>query len=354
MALPPHVSLLISCASVCSILILTRCAYRVLCRCKRHPQCHRQWQVDDTYMAFALLPLITRSVLMAWSFSLNPDMTHSPATSQEASNARKTTEELDFDRELALKLLIPVRITYALFLWSLKLCLLTFYSRFVNHLRWGKIATAILWWTIILTFIGVVIATLAECQPMSLSWVIIPDDQRNFCSQGVINLLVMAISNAVTDIALLILPFPVLFQTSLDRKNKLQLSLLFGIGIVVVAITIVRIPLIFMSSVTQSARSLWASVEIVCACIVANAAFFYAIVKDLQSRSHSHDSSNNMQSGEFYMHSLQSSSRPPERRKKSVAPVEQIDLEDSRPPSGNGSANSLWHGEHSQVTEPKL
>lgn len=87
----------------------------------------------------------------------------------------------------------------------------------------------------------------------------------------------MAVSNAITDIALLILPFPILYSTRFDRRqyvdpkvcpwwehavvadmlcSKLQLSVLFGIGFITVAITIVRIPLIFMSSVTQSARSL--------------------------------------------------------------------------------------------------
>lgn len=162
---------------------------------------------------------------------------------------------------------------------------------------------------------------------------------------------------------------PVLYKC-LDNADVLfskgQLSVLFGIGIIVVAITIIRIPLIFMSSVTQSSRSLvrhvefwsvswltysqqWASIEILCACVVANAAFFYAIVKDLQSRSHSHSSSSNMPSNDFYLQSLQSTSRAPNERKREEDVVaEQIDLEESRPPSGNGSDHSLWTGLHSE------
>ncbi|KAH7146935.1 hypothetical protein B0J13DRAFT_584370 [Dactylonectria estremocensis] len=220
-----HMSLIIASAAICVVLILTRCAYRVLCPCKQHPTCHRRWQVDDTYMAFALLPLIARTIVMAWSFALNPEQSHDPATLQEAADRRKTVEELNQDRELALKLVIPVRITYALFLWSLKLCLLAFYSRFISHLRWGKITIAMSWWAIILTFVGVVIATLTECRPLHF--------------QGVANLVVMAISNAITDIALLVLPFPILYSTQLDCRHKLQLSVLFGIGFITVAITIV-------------------------------------------------------------------------------------------------------------------
>lgn len=53
----------------------------------------------------------------------------------------------------------------------------------------------------------------------------------------------------------------------------------------------------------------WASIEILCACIVANTAFFYTLVKDFQSRSHSHASNNGTAASNFYMQSLQSSSR---------------------------------------------
>lgn len=53
-------------------------------------------------------------------------------------------------------------------LWSLKLCLLNFYSRFVDVFHWGKVATTALWWFIVVTFFIVLIPTLAECRPLSL------------------------------------------------------------------------------------------------------------------------------------------------------------------------------------------
>lgn len=65
-------------------------------------------------MAFALLPLIVRTVLMTWSFSLDPETSHDPATLSEAHALGKTVDEIDADRKLALILLMPVRITYAL------------------------------------------------------------------------------------------------------------------------------------------------------------------------------------------------------------------------------------------------
>ncbi|KAH8736634.1 hypothetical protein BGZ61DRAFT_490240 [Ilyonectria robusta] len=334
-ALPSHVNLVIATATICGILILTRCAYRILCPCKQHPRCHRRWRVDDTYMTFALLPLVARTVLMTMSFVLNPTTSHDPATAQDAADLGKSEDQINQDRVLALKLLVPVRLFYALFLWTLKLCLLAFYSRLVSHLKWGRIAVISMWWIVLATFIAVVIASLTECRPLHLSVSSSISSPPNHCSRGVVNLLVMAVFNALTDIALLALPFPMLYNTQLSRKHKIQLSFLFGIGFVVVAITIIRVPLILISS--------WASIEIVCACVVANAAFFYALVKDLQSRNHTHNTSSNVHSSNFYMQSLQSTSRPATEQKDAKTTERQITRKtsDSERVSGDGSDNGL-------------
>lgn len=65
-------------------------------------------------MAFALLPLITRTATMGYSFVLNPDHTAEPATYSEAAALGLSVEELDHNRVLSRKLLIPGRICYAL------------------------------------------------------------------------------------------------------------------------------------------------------------------------------------------------------------------------------------------------
>jgi len=76
-------------------------------------------------------------------------------------------------------------------------------------------------------------------------------------------------------------------------RRKFQLTVLFGIGLLVVAVTITRLPLILDESddlEIRSVRSRWASIEMFCACVVANGAFYYALIKDL-SRGHSNSPS---------------------------------------------------------------
>lgn len=76
------------------------------------------------------------------------------------------------------------------------------------------------------------------------------------CNRAVGNLILMAVCNIVLNIALIILPFPMLRHLRLDLKEKLQLGFLFSVGAVLVAITILRLPLILNESVSQKSRSL--------------------------------------------------------------------------------------------------
>ncbi|QPC70655.1 hypothetical protein HYE68_001407 [Fusarium pseudograminearum] len=333
MASPLDAALTISSTSVCAALIIARCVYRLVFRCHIHPTCHRRWRSDDFYMTIAILPLIGRALCILYSFYLNPNHTYHPATQAEAEGWGVDVQDLNGDRELSHKLLLPARIFYAMFLWCLKLGLLAFYSRFIDVFRWGKMVTDALWWFIMATFVAVFITILAECRPMSLyvlfaqqqvtltdrlyirMWTLDYDDSKVRCNRAVGNLILMAVCNIILNVALIILPFPMLRHLRLDLKEKLQLGFLFSVGAVLVAITILRLPLILNQSVSQRSRSMWASIEILCSCIVANTPFFYALVKDLKRQ---HDDrperspSNATNPSDFYdLQSLPSSAGAP-------------------------------------------
>lgn len=111
----------------------------------------------------------------------------------------------------------------------------------------------------------------------------------------------------------------------LTCSRKIPLILLFLLAGLVIGITIVRLPLILNDSMSQKSRSMvgclsqarfslmltlipqWASIEILCACIVANTAFFYALLKEFQR---GHDSrageSGNVPQNSFYLQSIPS------------------------------------------------
>ncbi|KAK2739660.1 hypothetical protein FQN57_006493 [Myotisia sp. PD_48] len=249
-------------AAICVVQIIFRSLYRIFGSLKLFPTIQHRWHADDSWMAFSLIPLILRTTCMCWIFSLDKPLSIE-------------------DQSLSQKLVIGGRLTYALFLWCMKLCLLQFYTR----LETGSIrvhrAIQLLGLGLFITYLIIATVTLLECRPLSLYWR--PDAAHHPCRKGEVNLLTMAALNIATDVALILFPIPLLWRmTSLGVQAKLQLTLLFLVGILVVAITITRIPLIFSHSIAQESRTLWASIEIVCSNVVANAAFYYALWKELQ------------------------------------------------------------------------
>ncbi|EEQ84195.2 uncharacterized protein BDCG_01000 [Blastomyces dermatitidis ER-3] len=248
---------IVICAALSSLQILFRCGYRLLVKCGVIKSSNRSWGPDDSWMTFALLPLICRTVAMIRVFGL------------------RLSPSID-DQVLSQKLILVGRVFYALFLWCMKLCLLRFYKRLETGSNKVHYSLQFLRAFIVVTFFATLLATLLECQPLFMFWN--PKYSHHPCRKGMSNLLTMGSLNIVTDLALILFPIPMLWRmTSLDFQAKLQLTLLFLVGILVVVITITRLPLILSHSVAQTTRSLWASIEIVCASIVANASFYYAL-----------------------------------------------------------------------------
>ncbi|KAF4472789.1 hypothetical protein FALBO_297 [Fusarium albosuccineum] len=308
-----------------------------------HAGSHRLWHADDAYMAVALLPLIARTTCVSLSFSLNPSHDRDIPTEEEAAAENTTIEKLQHNRTVGLQLLVGTRLNYTLLyessktmidgilsllsLWCLKAALLSFYSRFVHVMSWGKMAVMALWWLLAVTCIIVVTATLVECRPISLMWKLGPEETRSVCSDGMVYFIAMAVCNIITDIALLVLSFPTLAVARLNLRTKIQLGILFSIGILLITITIVRVPLILNDSMSQKSRSTWATIEILCGCIVANTPFYYGIVRELQHHKGTQSSVTNpsQAGGRFYLQS-----KGPDQRSYELEPANSLGNNSSR------------------------
>lgn len=132
---------------------------------------------------------------------------------------------------------------------------------------------------LIATFAAVVISDLAECQPFSHYWQVLPDPGGR-CRQGYAHLLTMAVCNVLTDLLLVLFPVPVVLRSSMTAKRKLRLILLFSLSLAPVAVTIYRVPHIIRERGSQQARSLYASVELLFATAAANALVLGSFVRD--------------------------------------------------------------------------
>ena len=165
-------------------------------------------------------------------------------------------------------------------LWILKYAILEFFKRLnVSWERSYDVALLFIRCTLIATFVAVVISDLAECRPFSNYWQVLPDPGGQ-CRQGYAQLLTMAVCNIVTDLLLVFFPIPVIIRSQMSTKRKIQLVLLFSLSLVVVAITIYRVPQIIRERGSQQSRSLYASVELLFATAASNALVLGSFVRD--------------------------------------------------------------------------
>jgi hypothetical protein len=132
---------------------------------------------------------------------------------------------------------------------------------------------------LVVTFVIVFIATLAECQPFNHYWQVVPAAGPR-CRQGYAQLLTMGITDIVTDILLVTFPIPIIFRSAMPFKRKLSLTALFSLSIILIGVTGARMPLVIGRRGLQQYRTVWASTEVVAAAIVANAIILGSFLRD--------------------------------------------------------------------------
>lgn len=129
------------------------------------------------------------------------------------------------------------------------------------------------------TFIIVVIATLAECQPFDHYWQVKPDPGPR-CRQGYGHLLSMGVTDIITDLLLVFFPIPIILRSGMPLGRKLSLVALFSMSIILIGITGARVPLVIEKHGLQQYRTVFASSEILAAAVVSNAIILGSFLRD--------------------------------------------------------------------------
>lgn len=257
------------CTIFAAVIIITRL-------CGRMSRSNKLFR-EDWIMMLALVPLFVRMgfihVILLYG-----------TNNVQTAGANLTAKEI-YHREVGARLVLAARIFYALFIWTSKFTVSEFLKR-ITHRIWRRSYE----WTLrgiriflVLTFFLVVIVTLTDCQPFSHYWQVIPDPGSH-CRQGYGNLLAMGICDMITDILLIAFPIPIILQAGATWKRKVQLVSLFGLSIVLIAITATRIPRVIQHRGSQQYRSVWASVEILASTAVSNAVILGAFLRDKGSK----------------------------------------------------------------------
>ncbi|KAK3988538.1 hypothetical protein QBC44DRAFT_343206 [Cladorrhinum sp. PSN332] len=248
----------------CAVIILLRVSGRFV----RTERLFR----EDKMAALALIPLFARMgcVHVILIYGTN---------NAQLAGAGLSDEELH-RRSVGSGLVLLSRVLYAATLWVLKNAILEFFRRLnVTWERSYELSLVFIRIALVATFVAVVISDLAECQPFSHNWQVLSDPGGR-CRQGYAQLLTMAVCNVFTDLLLVICPIPIILRSTMTNKRKVQLVLLFSLGLAPVGVTIYRVPHIIEQQGSQQSRSLYASIELLFATAAANALVLGSFVRD--------------------------------------------------------------------------
>ena len=179
------------------------------------------------------------------------------------------------------------------------------YRRLLSNLPHEKVTTYSFLAVFFATYVACQVSTFIECRPIHLYWQVVPDPGMSMvlsspscqssrltfsrpgsCAQAQVQLVVVGVTNIITDVMLLILPLPLVLRMKAAWKLKVQLCCLFLLGSFIIAITIIRLPINSLNKDSQVNRSTWASTELLAAAVVVNAPTLYGMWnKNRQSKS---------------------------------------------------------------------
>ncbi|KAL8921956.1 MAG: hypothetical protein Q9208_005410 [Pyrenodesmia sp. 3 TL-2023] len=132
-----------------------------------------------------------------------------------------------------------VELTYCVLITTTKFSILLFYRRvFVNQttsLRFRIAWYAIMVWTF-LWGISTFFAAAFQCNPPSYYWSKYTRKTHGSCLNLTVLLVVTASTNIVTDVALLILPMPVVWNSKIEPSQKFAVTGIFLLGGFVVTV----------------------------------------------------------------------------------------------------------------------
>ncbi|KAL2828175.1 hypothetical protein BDW59DRAFT_51238 [Aspergillus cavernicola] len=191
--------------------------------------------------------------------------------------ASELTDAEIYRRTVGSKMTLANRAVYNTYLWIQKGVVLLLCERILTGLPRPEMIVKGYWIVLIGSLVAVMGTTFGECRPSQLYWQVLPDPGD--CVKANIQLVTLVALNITTDAMLILLPMPWLIRVRRPWMKRLQYIGLFSVGLLLIAIAIVRLPY-YSSSTAQVNRNTWGSVEEFFAAFVANVPTLFTLRKD--------------------------------------------------------------------------
>ncbi|KAI1206747.1 uncharacterized protein F4807DRAFT_222134 [Annulohypoxylon truncatum] len=158
---------------------------------------------------------------------------------------------------------------YICLIWSMKAVVLFYYDRLTMNLWQNKMARYIRICTLV-TFCVAIIFQYTLCTPIELAWQVkpYPGDKCVFRRE---NYILFPILSIISDLGIMAIPLPLLWQVKIPVWRKLILGFLFGSGIFIIIATLLRTVYSLRSLLDLLVATQWATREYLVTAFVVSA-----------------------------------------------------------------------------------
>ncbi|KAM5341514.1 hypothetical protein ACJ41O_014545 [Fusarium nematophilum] len=158
-----------------------------------------------------------------------------------------------------LKLFWIDQMLYSVHLYSTKISLLFFLGGIFTS-RPFRITTISLGVFVALSGAATLITTGLQCLPASYGWTSWDGETVGHCNDLNSQTYAFGAINMACDLAILIMPLPELYKLQVKGRQKIQLFIMFSLGIIVTVFSVIRLP--FLVTLGKTSNPTWDYVEV--------------------------------------------------------------------------------------------
>ncbi|RYP05601.1 hypothetical protein DL765_009802 [Monosporascus sp. GIB2] len=183
--------------------------------------------------------------------------------------AKALTEEQKREIIIGSKCLLAGWCLYVTLIWCLKACMLFLLNRLTLNLNQKRLVL-ITAWTCGAAYITTIIVILTRCTPIHRTWQILPLP-GDACSKNIPNYYALVVTNLTTDIMIISIPLPLLWQVKMPLLRKLVCALWLCTGVFIMIATLLRCILCLQQSDDINVGTIWSIRETFVGIVAVNA-----------------------------------------------------------------------------------
>ncbi|KAK2011818.1 hypothetical protein LZ32DRAFT_606075 [Colletotrichum eremochloae] len=241
----------------------------------------RNFRADDYLVWLAILFYTVQSALAHSVGSVAHGLANNGISDQERSALSPDDPEYAL-RVIGSKIQVAGWTTYSALIWLLKLAMLVFYLRLTEGLgRRYRMRIWVGFGLVLATFLASIGVVFLGCIPFDKYWQISPDP-GNYC-QAAVSLPIIWTSfaaNVSTDIYLILIPIPLLWESTLHLVKKIASTIVLGAGIFVLVCATLKSVFVIVDPINGAQLAgTWGTRETFVAVVTTNLPMIFPLIR---------------------------------------------------------------------------